>query len=62
MSIMFKEKWIMLVKYKTNVLLLYLIFFQVKMLLPDVCICKAMEMQPNLENAQDWLIPFLSSV
>lgn len=31
------------------------------MLLPDVCICKAMEMQLSLENAQDWLIPVLSS-
>lgn len=38
-----------------------LFFPLLKIMLPDVCICKAMEMQQSLENAQNWLILILSS-
>lgn len=42
----------MLVEYKT-VPPFGFFFPLLKMMLPDVCICKAMEMQQSLENAQN---------
>lgn len=40
----------MLRKYKT---MSFFFFFKLKILLPDVSICKAMEIQQSFENAQD---------